>query len=119
MVWRCADDRKTCSIVNALLKGKSLEWSESLIVVHREDCIIFLIVAKTEETVRRIWTESKDTLFVCSLNCRKNDLLLLIAKETAVAAVRIKAKYSNLRCIDAEISLERCLHKAKLLENLL
>ena len=119
MVWRGSDYRKSRCVVHAFLEGKSLERSETLIVVHCKDSVVLAVVAQAEESVRRIRAECKDSLFHCLLNSRKDDLAFLVSEKTAVTAVRVQTEHSNLWRVYAEVSLEGTVHKAELLEDVL
>ena len=110
MIRGCPDNRKSGSIIDSFLESDSLERCETLIVVHCKHSIELAVVAKSEESIRRIWTECKDSFFIRSLYCRKDYLLLFISKQSAVAAVRVETQHRNLRRVDTEILSERITH---------
>jgi len=89
MVWRCPDNRKASCKIHTLLERKSLERSESLIVVHCQNGIELRVISKSEESVRRIRAECEDALSICLLHCRKDDGLFLVTEKSSVTAVRI------------------------------
>ena len=88
-------------------------------MIHSQDCIKLKVVSKTKESVWRIWSESHDAFIICRLDCREDDLLLLITEKTSVTTMRVKAENCNLRSIDSEIPLKRTLHETKLVDYLL
>ena len=103
VVRRSAHDRETRCEVHTVLEGKSLERSESLVVIHSQYGIIFRIVCKSEESVRRVWTEGHNSLLVRLLYCRDDDVLLLVTEKSAVTAVRVETENGDLWRIDTEI----------------
>ena len=62
MIRRSPHNRKAGRVVHAVLERKSLERNQSLVVIHRQDSIELRVIAETEESVRRIWSERENAL---------------------------------------------------------
>ena len=87
-------------------------------MIHGKSSVELAVIAQSEETVRRIWSECHYTLLIGSLDCRSYDSLLLAAEKAVVTAMRIETENCNLWFRDSEIPSQGCVHKAELGENL-
>src|SRR6185369_17061402 len=63
--------------------------NQALIVVRRYDDIEFTAVSAIVQAVRRIWSANGDTFGRAFLNCRSEDLRILVSKHPAFAGVWI------------------------------
>ena len=106
VIRRSTYDRKAGSEIHTILESQSLERSQTLVMVHCKGRVKLGIMAESEEAIRRIGTEGQDPLLIGRLDGRKDDLLLLIAKEASVTTVRIESEDSDLGFDDSEIPLE-------------
>ncbi len=118
MVRRSPDNRQAGGEVHALLEGQGLERCQPLVVVHGQGGVEAVEVAQSEIAVGGVGTEGGNSFLVGLLDGRKDDLLLFIAQQAAVAAVRVEAQDGNARVVDAEIPLERLLHQPELAHDL-
>ena len=75
-------------------------------------------MVESEIAVRREGTEGKYALVSSLLDGWDDDILLLAAKQSSVAAVRVEAQHGDARLVDDEILLERSVEQTQLAENL-
>ena len=107
MIRRCAHNRQSGGEVYAFATIESLERSKALIMVHGKHAVERLITATGEKTVSRIRTESIYAFFRKLLDRRSDNLLLLCAKQTAIAGMGIERKYCYAWVGNAEVTLQR------------
>ena len=117
VVGRGADDRQAGRVVHALGEGEGLERAQALVVVHRQRRIETAVVPESEIAVGGVGTEGEDAFLLRLEDGREDDVLLFVAKQAAVAAVRVQAQHGDLRPRDGEVALQRLVHEAELGED--
>ena len=119
MVGRGAHHRKSGGVVHAVFESDGLERCQALVVVHGKGGVELLVHSHSEIAVGGEGTEGLDALFRGLFDRRNYYVLLLMAQQAAVAAVRVKAENSDAWIVDSEILLERSLHEAELANDLI
>ena len=111
MVDRGADARQTDRDVDSAIKPEHLDGDMPLIVVHDDDNIELIQVCRAvKDTVRRHGARNIPPLRLRLPNRRYNLTLVLVAEETALAAVWVKPCNSNAWFLNAH-QLQRLLRK--------
>ena len=87
-------------------------------MVHSQNRIEFRIIAQAEEAVRGIRAESHNSVCHSLLHSREYDILLLLAEQSAVTAVRIQTEHCNLRSGYSEIPDHRSIEELQLADYL-
>ena len=114
VVRRCPDIRQPGREIDAVRECECLEWCETLVVVHRECGVEPAVVAEPEISVRGVRTIGKDPFLLCLLDCREDDVALLVSEKAAVAAVGVEPEHCNFRLVNTEVPLQRVPHQAQL-----
>ena len=83
-------------------------------MVHGKSGIKFCIMPESEESVRRIRSESQDTFIIRRFHGRKDYALLLVPEQSSVPAVWIQPENGNLGLQDTEIPFQRGAHQSEL-----
>jgi len=83
-------------------------------MVHRQYRIKPLESARSEETIRGIRAEGKYPFFICPGDGRPYYILFLMAKQTVVTGMRVKAQHTYPRAPDCKVLQQRPVQQSEL-----
>ena len=106
MVGRGAHDLQRSGNIHTI-GGEGLERCQALVVVHRQHCIVPLEGARSKETICRKGTKRQHAVLIHLLNGRGDNLLLLLAQESAIASVGVECQNRNAGCPNTKVLFER------------
>src|SRR5690606_24723472 len=97
MIRRCTNFRESRSIVDASAKCQCLEWHQPLIVIRRNDCIVFCPSIAAEETICRERPKNQRPFVEHLTNDRFKDFFVFLAYYSAITCMRIESEHRNFR----------------------
>lgn len=90
MVRTGTHHRKTGSEIVAIITGKRLKRSQTLIMIHRKHCIKMHIVARAKEAISSIRTKARNTFLGQFCYHWSYYFLFFLPQETVITCMRIE-----------------------------
>src|SRR5664279_6502520 len=98
MVGGRSNSRQSSGIINSFPISQGFKGNQSLVVVHGQYSIKFLLLISGKKSIGTIGTVNQHIMFRI-FNCRFDDVFFFPADQSLVASMWIKPEYRNTRFI--------------------
>src|SRR5579863_2596537 len=116
MVWRSTNDWYPCSKINPFPKCHRFKGNQTLVMIHCQNTIKFLLLIPGEKSVGTIRAIYQHIMFGV-LDSGFNDVLLFSSYQSIISRMRIKSEYRNSRFVNTKIPYQGFFHNIQFRNN--